>query len=308
MTIEILRRVDQDISAKLVDQDMVSIRVVVALFCKCDPKFLIEPTLWLLEEWKGSAAGNLKWGMVGPNASALSAIKEKTYTRIDREIRSLEAGEMRTFRVLGPSPYAPDFRFDWFVLAGVGSNKFNDTALIEFLLPLPNDDSGWAAIAIWFKTISERFPYDTGYVAPALVFGDDASKSDAGRIIGPIAMRHHGFDVPNNETTSYSIGRLSRGARWLTLLSKDNAKMIDLGAIEKDPAGLRVDRTSKGVVIWASETPEIGDVNRQIDVPGLRAVARHIEPVTFFGDINLLSLFGENAELAERWEKRFFEA
>lgn len=307
MTVNALREIERELYDKLDDPELVSVRVVLALFCKCDPTLLIEPTLHLLEDWKGIAGANLKWAMVGPNASALSAIKDKTYARIDREIRSLEAGEMSSFRVLGPTPYAPDFRLNWFVLAGIGSEKFKDTSLIELTLPLPEDDAGWKNIARLLQAVSERFPYDTGYASPALLFSDDASKSAAGEIIGPLALRHHGLDVPNNESTCYALERLSRGARWLTVLSKENASKVDISAIENDPASLRVQPTSNGVLISASDMPEVGDTNRRVEAPGLKAVARHIEPITFFDDVPLCILFRDDLELTARWERRFFD-
>ena len=46
-------------------------------------------------------------------------------------------------------------------------------------------------------------------------------------------------------------------------------------------------------------------MNRRVDTPLLKAVARALEPVTCFGNRGLEPLVGGDSESLNRWERRF---
>ena len=61
-------------------------------------------------------------------------------------------------------------------------------------------------------------------------------------------------------------------------------------------------------MIRAGTRPEIGDTNRNIDTPLLRAVARVLEKITLFIELNLLSYVANfDDDLLRRWERRFLD-
>jgi hypothetical protein len=71
---------------------------------------------------------------------------------------------------------------------------------------------------------------------------------------------------------------------------------------------VEVRQTGGVVIIQAGRVPELGDRNRQQDLPLLRAVARLLEPVTLFRELDLLSYFANfDEDLLQRWERRFLD-
>ncbi|RWA82209.1 type VI immunity family protein [Mesorhizobium sp.] len=288
--------------------DYVRVNLVFTLFCKRKSEDLIEPGIWLLEKWNDYAGKALAWALIGKNASTIAKVNKSTMERLQREIRSTTEIGLTGFRYQGPQPYAPDYRMRWLVNREAVDPANTKTNLVELMAPVPDDAQGWRSMAATFREISERFPYDTGYAAPGLVFGDDAAKVEAGAIIGPLAMRHKGFDVPNNATTSYFVGKRSRGARWLAFLSKENAAEIGLSSATKLPQGATVAPTKNGWMIVASDIPEVGDTNRGVEATNLRWMAKILEPITFFGDRNLKMLLSDRLDFVDRWERRFLDA
>jgi hypothetical protein len=290
------------------NDDLARVNLIFALFCKCDSTEIIEPGLWLLDHWNARAGNALAWALIGKSASTIAKTNSSTMDRLRREIRSTVEVNLTGFRFQGPQPYAPDYRMRWLVTREAADPANTKTNLVELMMPVPDDIEGWRSIAQTFREISERFPYDTGYAAPGLVFGDDAAKVEAGQIIGPLAMRHEGLDVPNNATTSYFLGRNSRGPRWLTFLSKEQASEIIIPPPSERPQGIEANPTKNGTMIIASAIPEIGDTNRKIEAANLRWLAKVLEPITFFGDRNLKMLLADRLDFVERWERRFLDS
>ncbi|TPI65662.1 DUF3396 domain-containing protein [Mesorhizobium sp. B3-1-3] len=303
-----LNDVMKNLSSSENNADYVRVNLVFSLFCKGNSEDLIDPGLWLLEKWNDYASKALGWALVGKNASTIAKVNKSTMERLQREIRSTAEVGLTGFRYQGPQPYAPDYRMRWLVNREAADPTNAKTNLIELMVPVPGDAQGWQSMAQTFREISEHFPYDTGYASPGLVFGDDAAKVEAGAIIGPLAMRHKGFDVPNNATTSYFVGKSSRGARWLTLLSREKAAEIGLSTIGNLPQGAIVAPTKNGWMIVASDIPEVGDTNRGVEATNLQWLARILEPISFFGDRNLKMLLSDRLDFVDRWERRFLSA
>ena len=153
----------------------------------------------------------------------------------------------------------------------------------------------------------EKLPCDSGYASVALCFGNESQLDKAGAWMTPLAFRSHGYDIPYNLATACSLGKLCRGARWLTILSHELLGRIgDIDSLREQLAdGVEIIQCSHGVLLRAGRTPEIGDVNRKRTTPLLASVAHAIEAVTYFGDSSLRPLFGD-AERQDRWERRFW--
>jgi hypothetical protein len=175
--------------------------------------------------------------------------------------------------------------------SSVRYKPFNDAAVNRCLRQL--DPS---------KSVSRDGFFDSGYASLALVHPYNMDLKGAGEMFAPLAFRHPGYDVPENDATCDKVGGLCRGARWVTLLGPtQTAALGGCDGIERGLApGLTATPLAEGVMIQAGERPELGDVNRGEDVPLLRALARQLEPVTLFGDTFLQSLLGARFEDRER--------
>jgi len=103
-----------------------------------------------------------------------------------------------------------------------------------------------------------------------------------------------------------------RGARWLSFLGPTIIEQLGgFEALSKafvDP--VTIEKVGHGIMIRAGKEPEIGDVNRQVDTPLLREVAKILEPITLFREEALIGLdFADPDEddFLEQWEHRFLD-
>ena len=161
------------------------------------------------------------------------------------------------------------------------------------------------------RRLATIIPTTSGYCSPALVIPRDLHIGEGIYAARPIALRHPGYDVENNEGTCVRIGTKTRGARWITLLGEELT--MQLGGIEALQKRLlppvTVNEIGAGVMIRAGAEPELGDVNMSIPTPNLRAVAEAIKSVTFFDDCAMIGIFGDadDPEPLARWEHRFLD-
>ncbi|MCI0560593.1 MAG: DUF3396 domain-containing protein [Nitrososphaera sp.] len=252
----------------------------------------------------------IQWAVVGK-----SAVKYKNVTPklLDRCLAMLDSDvAMKNdvyFRIMGPQPYGPDYRA---LISGYIKPKkvgfANETNLIEFLFPLEFcTEWGEDHFVEMAASMFDALVCDSGYAGPALHYGIRGEYDSAREFIAPLALRHHGYDVPNNPGTAVFMGRRSRGARWLTMLSAafvDELGGPNLKARVAD--GVEIRELAKGILLRAGSKPEIGDVNRNELTPLLVSVAHAIEGVTYFHDNSVLPIFSNNKEQRDRWERRFW--
>jgi hypothetical protein len=255
--------------------------------------------------------GVLQWAIVGTTSGTHKPLNEKGIARCQSMLTTSTAKQKDIhFRLMGPQMYGPDYRL---VLNGYKRPRkegfLDQTNSIEMRFPREFLLSkGHDAFADIVKDLFEAFGGDSGYAAPALCVGQEPRRDDAGAYIGPLAMKHHGYDVPTTLFVATDLGQRCRGARWLTLLSHD--LVARLGGVEtlkgRLASGVSVITGARGVMLRAGQTPEIGDINRKETTPLVASVARAIEPVTMFGDYALLPIFGRTRERVDRWERRFW--
>ena len=218
-----LREIAARLSESLEDDDAAMLRVVLAIFCKVHPDELKAPLSALAHRWYEIAGPHLEWQAIGANASRLSRAHSDTLNRIEQEIDVARGDQMMSFLLQGVEAFAPEFRLKSLVTDHVDNPDQKWTTLTEIVLPIPSDDASWEALVQLADDICGRFPYDSAYMSPAFLCGDESLEHEAGIAIAPLAMRHHGLDVADNATTCYFLGRMTRGARWLTFLSNDLA-------------------------------------------------------------------------------------
>src|SRR5262249_25640515 len=149
-----------------------------------------------------------------------------------------------------------------------GGKVPNQTCLVEVRWPSEFPEQlGFDAFVDWVSKLGEMVPYRSGYASPALSRGwEDLSHLQEGaRHMGPPALRHPGYDLPENDATASFMGKdQCRGARWLTLLGP--ALVEQLGGQEQMKkqldAGVTIAKSGAGLLLRAGAKPEIGDVNR----------------------------------------------
>jgi hypothetical protein len=252
-------------------------------------------------------ADALKWALVGAAAEEAKPVGPKTLGQCAAMLDPAKAAkrDITAFAVYGPRPDTPDHRFHAVGerAAGVGFAA-NMVGLAEVWLPT----EGWRAadVAAFAGKLADQLPYLSGYAAPALAFGPAVDVHAAGRAVRGPAFRHPGYDVPRNEATRFYLGGKLIGARWLTFLGPALADQLGgRDALTAAAAGVTVAPAGHGFALRAGDEPEIGDTNRRVGTPMLRAVAQAVEPVTLFGNRALEPVFGDDPDALDRWERRF---
>jgi len=256
-------------------------------------------------------AKQLKWSIIGTTSSSHKPLTDRDLARCQSMLVPKIAKQKDIyFRLMGPEKYGPDFGVMIYGERNPRKVGLRDQAnVIEMTFPRALLGTiGEDAFVATVRDLFEKLPCDSGYASVALCFGKESRCDRAGTHIAPLAMRSHGFDVPNTLWTSTRVGKRSRGARWLTLLSMELVN--ELGGRDalhdKLADGVDVMSGRRGVLLRAGQTPEIGDVNRNEMTPLLSSVAHAIEPVTDFADTSLLPLFGNSANKLNRWHRRFW--
>jgi hypothetical protein len=256
-------------------------------------------------------AGTLKWAVPSATAEQWRALDAATLARCKAALAPEGAAKRRltSFHLSDCGAAAPTYAFD---LVGMprGEDFPEAVTLVQMSFPteLVDEDVVEQFVA-QVRKMGQMIDFSSGYCAPALLFStlhiEDAYSNMRG-----LALRHPGYDVHGNDRSRLRIGQRSRGARWITFLGP--ALLARLGgqdALQRQlPSPITVEDVGAGVLIRAGTAPEIGDVNRRLEVPLLRAVAKALEPVTWFGEPHLLAYFANYDEaLLERWERRLLD-
>lgn len=152
-------------------------------------------------------------------------------------------------------------------------------------------------------TLAERFPYRCGHVGYSLCWNNISIARDieVPSLIGPLLKRYPGFSIGTpNELCDQNLPPVN----WLTLLGPE--LLEDLGGLEGVQAiaddAITVMPMGAGVCIRAGENPQLGDVNRQDDLPLYRKVGAFVKDLR--GDQEI-ELDGLNEDESEAWLARF---
>jgi Protein of unknown function (DUF3396) len=284
---------------------------VIAFFCQVPFPDMAAGARAAFDLWRAAVpADAIKHALVGTTATQPKKVGPKTVAQcLDMLVPAKAAKRpLSAFEIGGPQPFNADY---WFQVVGnldlTLRGEVVKSNLVEARLPTEFvTDRGGDAVAELARGFAAALPYSSGYASPALSFMSDAKMTAAAKVIVPAAFRYPGYDLHHNQNTRYFIRGRVVGARWLTFLGPELVKLLGgRKSLTAALPGVTVEPAGHGLMLRAGAEPELGDTNRRIDTPLLRAVAQVLEPVMFFENTQLEDLFGEDSDRLERWERRF---
>ncbi len=289
--------------------------IILVFFCKRPFHEISKEVLAVFDEWLKVIPGDvLNWALVGESAEEAKKINSKKLEQCRSLLDPKKSAkrELTAFTVHGDEEFNPSYQF---TVEGARDIENDDTVdtesnLIEMRFPTEFfQQQGSDTFVNMALKVAQQLTYDTGYASLALNWSVESELYEASKIIIPLALRHPGFDIHQNDTTRYDLGRRSRGSRWLTFIADDLINELgghDILVKQLDPK-IQVLKAGKGLALRAGTDPMPGDNNRDDKLPLLRSVAGAIEKITFFGDPDMeRHLFQGDTERFEQWERRFF--
>jgi hypothetical protein len=152
--------------------------------------------------------------------------------------------------------------------------------------------------------LSELLPYSYGYLSPVITC------EESFRTALPYLRRYPGFDVADVESVAIDIGDRPSGVHWVNLFGRRLSQSLGGAEAVRStlPPGARVQPCGQGgLCVILGDAPDVGDVNRQNDLPLYRQLAALARPylrvpeVTYFTSDD--GLLDRDAQVA--WHERF---
>jgi hypothetical protein len=284
---------------------------IVAFFCNVPFHEMADGCRVVFEKWQATIpAGVMQYSIIGADATDVKPVGPKTVSRCLDQLnpKAARKREISHFAIGGPQEFSPDH---WMNVMGYRDLNLDDAPAIENLVEIrfpPNfiEQKGIQFLADFTSEVALLLPFSSGYVSPALSCIAESHTTSCAKSIWPAALRYAGFDVHNNEESCFAISGKVVGARWITFLSPNFVDQLGGSAkIAKALSGFDLKPLNNGLAIRAGNEPEMGDVNKKIDTPLLRKLAKVLEPITIFGNPEIEDLLGGEENL-HAWERRFF--
>lgn len=284
----------------------------LAFFIEQPVHEISEAVTELLERFVQNVPQNkLKWAVTSATSEEWVETDANTIPRFKAALAPAGARKRKltAFRLNDSGADAPGYSFR---LLGKPMDQDWPDAVTHIQMTFPLDvieDEQLAKFVSQIQEFAILVSPVSGYCSPALQYSE-LHIEEAFYDIRGIAKIHPGYDVQVNEMTYLDIDKKVRGARWISFLG---AELVDvLGGTEVLKQTLRqpitIESVGGGLMIRAGEFPEIGDVNRRVDTPLLKAVAKLLEPITLFGEVDLLSYFADfDDDILRQWERRFLD-
>lgn len=159
------------------------------------------------------------------------------------------------------------------------------------------------SFALW---LTEILPYSYGYVSPVLTC------EGSFRTALPYIQRYPGLDIAKAGSVAMDIGDRPLGAYWMNLFGPHLSQK--LGGIETLrsalPEQVRVSSSGQGgSCVILGDVPDIGDVNRQNNLPLYHQLAAVLRPHMQVPEV---AYFTDKEGMADRegqaaWHNRFFD-
>jgi TseV toxin immunity protein TsiV len=281
--------------------------VVAAFFVRRPISEVAQVFQKAFQEWLDFVPAEAKgWCLVG-NAEEGKPFNKAGVSRCMGQLDAEKAAKRDGyFTVTGPEETAPEYGC-MFSLKSRVDGTTPRCHCIELTLPLRfAEPPGTEELVALVTRLSLQLRVDSAYASLALIFPNNLDLKGAGAMIAPLAMRHHGYDVPITDSVDGKIGGHARGAYWFTVLGQAQTQALGGIAAISGLGGpdITVAELGDGVSIRCGKQPQLGDTNRGELLPALRKLAQRIEPVTLFGDTFLDAYLGAQREA---WERRFLD-
>jgi hypothetical protein len=265
----------------------------------------------VFEHWRQTVPKDAAaYAAVGGAATDPKPVTARTLSAISGQLDPAKGKkrEISTFEIMGPQDLNADHVFSMVGNSEAGSSERpNETNFFGASFPTEWAGPDGEALAKFAMEVEAIATYDSGYASCALLWSTDAEIRKIRRDVASLAFRHPGFDVPDPSETRYELARRCIGANWLTFLGPDLVEELgghdEIGSGSTD-SGLLVGQGAHGTWLRAPGPPQPGDVNRDDDLPELRAMAALLEPVCWFGEES--RMFSEPEDF-ERWQRRFLD-
>lgn len=189
-------------------------------------------------------------------------------------------------------------------------NAAPDMGYVRLILPISFIEASVADFLDLAMSMGKMSSYNFGQAGYAINW-NHLGKNQRGvlRTMNSLANHYPGLDIAHPFCTKYIGSKGIKCANWLTFLSADYCDR--LGSVSSIKMSLDKniviqDTYGGGVMIQAGPSPEIGDVNRQRNVPYYHEAGRLLAPIRckehppIFGPQG----FGDK-ELTEQWLSRF---
>jgi len=180
---------------------------------------------------------------------------------------------------------------------------------IQLILPVSTIAESVTAYLELARTLGQMVSCDFGQAGYA-VHWNYLGRNQRGVLsaMNSLAPRYPGLDMSYPLSTKYIAPKGIKCANWLTLLGPSYCQQLGGMSIlkKKVDSAVVVHDAKDGVMIQAGPAPEIGDVNRQRNLPVYHEVGRLIAPVRFKDHPPLFGPRGvADKEVTEKWLSRF---
>ena len=187
------------------------------------------------------------------------------------------------------------------------TEALNETNVVSFLLPTEvMEEHGPEWVKALALRLARELPYASGYAGLSFHYPDSVvGYTDR---IRPFALRYPGLDIPGLHSEASSVGTRVKGVHWMNFLGP--TVLEPLGGVEGLRArlhtpGTTVEDLGDGrALVTLGPWPEAGDLERGLELPAWRELARVLEPWLYLGHA---SWSGFRDEDMRRWERRFLD-
>lgn len=209
-------------------------------------------------------------------------------------------------RLVGAIDDETGYGFTYIASEAPDKNHPHERNLVALWLPTSHcADLGWDRVFDFSCSVAAALPFTYGYGSPCLCYSINQIRDAIG-----VAKRYPGFDIALNEACRVDIGSKALGAYWLSfygeVLSQSLGGKEQLARQLPSPITVNEIADSK-IVVRLGLNPEVGDNNRQIDLPLYCHLAKvlehhlHIPECVYFRDENWMP----DKDGMMSWHRRF---
>jgi len=188
-------------------------------------------------------------------------------------------------------------------------NAIPGKGYVRLILPTSFISESVAPYVDLARNIGQMVSYDFGQGGFAINWDHPGNnKRRVLRVMNSLANRYPGLDMSHPFCTKYIASKGIKCANWLTFLNTDDCDRLGgLPALRKKfDKSVVIHDAKNGVMIQAGPLPEIGDVNRQKNLPIYHQVGKELAPIRCTEHPPIFGPGGvADKQATEKWLSRF---